>query len=167
VQSSGIKYGNGPALPRITQAYSSVVSPTLPTYPPHTPHKLARFVWMSWSDGKTDLRVFSPPDTQFPVLAVHGLHALPFTVPYPNSTSTGLGSLFMYHQTVLPQENNPSAGVTRFVQSLSWTSNLTVGFFQSFETLSDDLSLDGSILPIGLLYKGGQMGVSVAPFYIT
>jgi hypothetical protein len=165
--STGIKYGNGPALPRITQAYSSVVPPTLPTYPPHIPHKLARFVWTSRSDGKTDLKVFSPPDSQTPVLGVHGLHALPYTVPQPNSTSIGAGLLFMYHQTLFPPENNPSAGVTRFVQSLSWTSNLTLGFFQSFETLSDELSLDGGILPIGLVYKGGQIGLSVAPFYIT
>jgi hypothetical protein len=167
VQSSGIKYGNGPALPRITQAYSSVVPPTLPTYPPHTPHKLARFVWTSRSDGKTDLKVFSPPDTQTPVLSLHGLYALPFTIPFPNTTSVGAGFLFEYHQTVPPPVNDPSAGVTRIVQSLSWTPSLTLGFFQGFESLSDELSLDGSFLPICTVFKGGQVGVSVAPFYIT
>ncbi len=143
VQGSACRVNNGPPVPRFTQAFASVVPPTLPTSPVHVPHRLARFEWLTHQCGK-DLKVYSPTNRTTPALYIKGLKSVvgvAFPVTYDSLASLALDLSFV--QSVVPSYDplGPITGHTRAVIAYQGTGG--VALYSQYETLEGQLDLDG------------------------
>lgn len=162
-EHASAKVGNGPAHGRVTQAYSTVVPPTLPTYPLHKPFRLARFEWTHRSDGATDLHVYSPPNNTVPVFSIWGLSRIPFIsfpIDYGFFPRVGVDDKFV--QSVVDSYDPVGPVKGHVVGEAAYNGTGGIGLYTRFET-SDELNLDGGFYNVGF-YVDAKVRWTVGPY---
>eukprot|EP00884_Botryococcus_braunii_P023645 jgi/Botrbrau1/9965/Bobra.0012s0060.1 len=163
-EGSSARVGNGPAAGRVTQAYSSAVPPTLPEYPERIPHRLARFDWRHRSDGATDLKIFSPPNSTIPVFSIFGLSRLPFiSFPITPELVSTLNLNTRFVQSVVEEYDTPGPILGHVIVEASFVGNAGVALYTNFET-SDALDMDGGFYNVGLYVYNATTTIAVSPY---
>lgn len=163
VGASG-KVGAGPQGGRVTQAFSSAIPPTLPMYPVHSPHRLAKFEWTHRSDGATDLKLYSPPNSTVPILSIWGLSRVPFVsfpVGFNFFNSLGISQKFVQSVVDSYEPVGPIKGHVLAEVGVEGTGGIAL--WSRFET-SDALDLDGGFLNVGFAVENGKVRFTVAPY---
>lgn len=162
VGASG-RVGKGPNALRATQAFSSAVPPTLPEFPLHVPHRLARFEWAHRSDGGTDLKLYSPPNSSSPIFSVWGLGTVPFIkfpIGYELLPATGIGKVF---QSVV-DSYDPLGPIRGYVAGeAGYEGTGGISLYSRFET-SDALDLDGGFYNVGFYIEKAITKFTVQPY---
>jgi hypothetical protein len=155
---------------RPTFAYVSSPIAAAYDFPTHVPGTLARFEWVSRSDGAEDLRIFSPPGNSREAAYFRGLYTLPgVAVPFPNTTTYVPESLLADVVSVVTGYGNGGKPIIggHQITTLSIKGPASLGCFQDFELDLDTIPAifaDKSILKVGLvLLNGTQWGLGTKP----